>query len=84
VKWKPREEVLARLAPHVTGELDALGHLPLCDVGQVDAKRVRTGGGPPPPPRGVPVGGRYLVVHGADLVAVAESDARGPKVLRVP
>jgi hypothetical protein len=56
----------------------------LCDVGQVDAKRVRTGGGPPPPPRGVPVGGRYLVVHGADLVAVAESDARGPKVLRVP
>jgi tRNA pseudouridine55 synthase len=84
VKWRPRDEVLARLAPFVKGELDALGHLPLCDVGQVDAKRVRTGGGPPPPPRGVPVGGRYLVVHGADLVAVAESNARGPKVLRVP
>ncbi len=83
VPWRPREEVLARLAPYVKGELDALGHLPLCDVGQVDARRVRTGGGPPPPPRGVPIGGRYLVVHGADLVAVAESHTRGPKVLRV-
>jgi tRNA pseudouridine55 synthase len=83
VPWRPREEVLSLLARYVKSELDALGHLPLCDVGQVDAKRVRTGGGPPPPPRGVPVGGRYLVVQGADLVAVAESHTRGPKVLRV-
>jgi hypothetical protein len=37
----------------------------------------------PVPPRGVLLGGRYLVVAGADLVAVAESTARGPKVLRV-
>ncbi|MEQ1566014.1 MAG: tRNA pseudouridine(55) synthase TruB [Myxococcota bacterium] len=83
VPWRPREEVLAALAPKVRSELQCLSHLPLVDVGAVDAKRVRAGGGVPVPPRGVAVGGRYLVVAGADVVAVAESSARGPKALRV-
>jgi tRNA pseudouridine(55) synthase len=83
VPWRPRDEVLAALAPLVKSELQCLTHLPLADVGDVDAKRIRNGVGGPVPPRGVVLGGRYLVVHGSELVAIAESTARGPKMLRV-
>lgn len=83
VKWKPKDEVYKLLEPFVRSELRCLTHLPLADVGNLEARRVRTGGGIPAPPRGVAIGGRYLVVSGSDLVAVAESTARGPKVLRV-
>lgn len=83
VKWRPRDAVLASLAPHIRTELASLSHLPITDVGPGDAHRVRGGAGVPVPPRGVGIGGRYLVVHGSELVAVAESTARGPKVLRV-
>lgn len=83
VQWKPRDKVAELLQPYLRGELRCLTHLPLADVGTQDAKRVRTGGGVPAPPRGVGIGGKYLVVTGSDLVAVAESTARGPKVLRV-
>lgn len=83
VRWKTREQVAELLAPFVRGELRCLTHLPLADVGDTEARRVRTGSGIPAPPRGVGIGGKYLVVSGSDLVAVAESTARGPKVLRV-
>lgn len=83
VRWRPRDDVVAALAPYVRSELGALSHLPLADVGPVDAKRIRSGAALPVPPRGVTVGGRYLVACGADLVAVAESTPRGPKALRV-
>jgi tRNA pseudouridine55 synthase len=83
VPWKSKEEVLRLLQPSLRTEMQCLSHLQLADVGAADARRVRTGGAIPVPPRGVPLGGRYLVVAGADLVAVAESTARGPKVLRV-
>jgi tRNA pseudouridine55 synthase len=83
VKWKPRDAVYELLRPYVRTELHCLTHLPLADVGPPEAGRVRTGGGIPVPPRGVSIGGRYLVVSGSDLVAVAENTARGPKVLRV-
>lgn len=83
VKWNPRDAVMAALAPHVRSELGSLSHLPLVDVNPADAQRVRSGLGVPVPPRGVAMGGRYLVVHGSDLVAVAENTPRGPSVLRV-
>ncbi|MEQ1504713.1 MAG: tRNA pseudouridine(55) synthase TruB [Myxococcota bacterium] len=83
IKWRPRDEVLAALTPSIRSELRSLTHLPLADVGPADANRVRTGTTIPAPPRGVALGGRFLVVQGSDLVAVAESTARGPKVLRV-
>jgi tRNA pseudouridine55 synthase len=83
VRWRKKEEVAAALAPFVRSELQCLTHLPLADVGPVDARRVRSGSAPPVPPRGVVQGGRYLVVTGSDLVAVAESTSRGPVVLRV-
>jgi hypothetical protein len=34
-------------------------------------------------PAAVPPQGRYLVMCGADVVAIAERDARGPKVVKV-
>lgn len=83
VQWRKKDEVAASLAPFVRTELQCLSHLPLADVGPVDARRIRSGGGPPVPPRGVTAGGRYLVVQGSELVAVAESSSRGPVVLRV-
>lgn len=83
VQWRPRDQVVRDLGPHIKGELQCLAHLPLADVGASDAQRVRSGVGGPVPPKGVVLGGRYLVVHGSVVVAVAESTARGPKVLRV-
>lgn len=83
VPWRKKEEVAAALAPFVRSELQCLAHLPLADVGPADARRVRTGSTVPVPPRGVPVGGKYLVVHGSDLIAIAESTSRGPVALRV-
>lgn len=83
VKWRKKEEVAASLAPFVRGEMQCLSHMPMADVGPADARRIRSGGGPPVPPRGVAVGGRYLVVQGSELVAIAESSPRGPQVLRV-
>ncbi|MCB9662510.1 MAG: tRNA pseudouridine(55) synthase TruB [Alphaproteobacteria bacterium] len=81
--WRPRDEVIAALAPRLVRPLDALGHLPLIDVDEAGVRRVRNGHAPGELPPGVEVGGRYLLVHGADLIAVAEQTARGPKVLRV-
>lgn len=82
VPWRPRDDVRAALTPWLRRPLEVLSQLPLADVSDVAARRVRNGGPPPPPPPGTPAGGRYAVVHGADLVAVAENAARGPRVLR--
>ncbi len=83
VRWRPREDVAAGLAPWVRGELACLSHLPMADVGPADARRIKQGGGFPVPPRGVAMGGRYLVVAGAELLGVAESTARGPSGVRL-
>lgn len=83
VPWRPREDVMAGLQPWIRTAVHCMPHLPMADVGPVDARRIRAGGPPPVAPTGVPPQGRYLVMSGADVVAVAERDARGPKVLKV-
>ncbi|MCB9685198.1 MAG: tRNA pseudouridine(55) synthase TruB [Alphaproteobacteria bacterium] len=83
VKWRPREEVAAGLAPRVRSELRCLSHIPMAEISAVDAKRVRQGGSLPVPPRGVGFGGRYLVVAADELIAVAENTPQGPRGLRV-
>ena len=83
VPWRPRDDVVADLEPRVRSDLQSLSHLPLADVAAPDATRIRSGGSPPPPPAGLVVGGRYVVVCGNELVAIAENDPRGPKLLRV-
>lgn len=83
VPWRPRDQVVAALRPWLVRPFDALAHLPLADVRPTDARRIRNGATPPPAPAGVSYGERYLVVDGADLVAVAESTPRGPATLRV-
>ena len=83
VPWRPRAEVAAAIAPWIRSDLRSLSHLPLADVREPDVQRVRNGGSPPPPPSGVTIGGRYLVVCGDELVAIAQNDPRGPKLLRV-
>jgi len=82
VPWRGRDEVRAELAARVVRPLRALSHLPLCDVRPAEAQRVARGAGPPPAPEGLSVGSRYLVVCGAEVIAVAERTARGPEVVR--
>jgi len=82
VKWKPRDEVRDLLKPWMRTPVRCLSHLPLLDVGPVDAKRIKNGAVPPPPPTGVSMGGRFLLVAGQDVVAIAEKTPRGPKTLK--
>ncbi|MFK7931766.1 MAG: tRNA pseudouridine(55) synthase TruB [Myxococcota bacterium] len=83
VQWRPRDDVRSDLAKRLCSPIRALAHLPIVDVPAADAERMRKGGSPPAAPTALSVGGRYLVVCGADVVAVAEADPRGPKALRV-
>ncbi|HHO54346.1 MAG TPA: tRNA pseudouridine(55) synthase TruB [Deltaproteobacteria bacterium] len=83
IQWRPRDEVRADIAPWLWSDLRSLSHLPLADLAAVDVQRVRNGGPPPPPPRGVAMGGRYLVVCGDELVAIAEHSTQGARLLRV-
>jgi len=83
VQWRPRDDVRAELAKRLCSPIRALAHLPIVEVPAADAERIRKGGSPPTPPTAMPIGGRYLVVCGADVIAVAEADPRGPKALRV-
>lgn len=81
--WRPKDVVNEAVRPLMRSELGSLAHLPLADVREPDVARIRSGGVPPAAPRGVAPGGRYLVVFGDQLLAVAENDLRGPKLLRV-
>jgi len=83
VPWRSRDDVRAALADRVRSPLDALSHLPLADVNGTEAGRIRKGGPLPPAPVGTPAGGRFLVVCGADVVAIAENSARGPRAVKV-
>lgn len=82
VPWKRRDEVREAIGRFVRGPLEVLAHLPLAEVRASDVQRIRSGQMPPAPPS-VRVGERYLVVTGADLLAIAELDARGPKLVKV-
>jgi len=82
VKWKPRDDVREVLRPWLRTPIRCLSHLPLMDIGPVDARRIKNGALPPTPPSGVSMGGRFLLVAGQDVVAVAEKTPRGPKTLK--
>lgn len=83
VPWSPRDEVRGALAGRMVAPIQALSHLPLVDVDPQRAKQTRSGGALPAPPSSVPLGGRYLVVCGRDVVAIAESSSLGPKTVKV-
>ena len=77
VQWFPRDQVHASLAEYVLDPIESLGHLPLLPISQGVAEALGRGGPVPPPPVGLRAGGRYLVVLGDSLVAVAESRGGG-------
>lgn len=83
VPWRARDEVRAALGALARTPVQALSHLALCEVGPQEAARVKRGGPLPAPPVGTAVGQRYLVVSGADVIAVAEVTPRGPKPVKV-
>ena len=83
VPWRPRAEVLEGLRPWIRRPLDVLRHLPIAEVGVGQAVRVRQGALLPPAPPATPIGGRYLVVCGADLLGIAENAPRGPQLLKL-
>ncbi len=77
VPWLPRDQVHASLREHLFAPVAALHHLPLLPVSAGIAETLMRGGPVPPPPVGVRTGGRYLVVQGESLVALAESQGGG-------
>lgn len=79
VPWRPREEVAAGLAERLRPPRVALDHLPAVQLGVELRPRFRHGGPPPLPPAGAPEGGRYLVLDGEELVAIAELRGGRPK-----
>ena len=83
VPWSPRDEVRAVLGGRTVTPIQALSHLPLVDVDRQRAKQTRSGGALPAPPSSVSMGGRYLVVCGPDVVAIAEASSLGPKTVKV-
>jgi len=83
VKWKPRDEVCGAIFARVVDLAEALNHLPSVQCSDPDAKRLRNGGAAPPPPPGLRPGERYLALHSGVALAVAESEGRLGKPLRV-
>lgn len=83
VSWNPRDEVRAGVAPFLRRPIDVLSHLPIVDLREADAARIRRGGNVPAPPPGMPFGGKYLVVEGDEVLAVAEATPKGVKSVRV-
>lgn len=82
VKWKRRDDVVASLQPWFREPIACLSHLPLVDVDGEQAKKVRSGGLPATVPPNLEPTGRYLVVQGDRVLAIAENGGGGPKVLR--
>jgi len=82
VKWRARDDVREQLRPWLRTPVRCLSHLPLLDVGPADARRIKNGAVPPMAPSGVSMGGRFLLVAGQDVVAIAEKTPRGPKTLK--
>lgn len=80
-RWRSRQDVLEALRPFVRPALACLGHLPLVDVPDSELQRARSGTLPSRLPPGLRPGGRYLVVNGAEIVAVADIGPRGPRVV---
>jgi len=78
--WRPRDDVRADLGSRLTRPIDVLSHLPVSLVPAPLQARFLNGGPPPPPPAGTDSGGRYLVVAGEDVIAVAERGPSGGKV----
>lgn len=83
VKWNARDDVLSALEKYFRPPLKVMTHLPIADVDRDMGRKVKSGGAPPAAPATVEPGGRYLVVDGDRILAVAEAAAEGNKVVRV-
>jgi tRNA U55 pseudouridine synthase TruB len=83
IPWRRRDEVLGWIRDRMIPALSALAHLPTLDLPASEARRIRQGGAPPAPPPGVAEGGRYLLVAGPQVLAVAERGSRGPALIKV-
>lgn len=81
--WNPRPEVSAVLDARLVSPLAALSHLPLVDIDAESARKLRHGQAPARNPSVGTVGERVLLMHGAELVAIAEVAPLGFRLLRV-
>ncbi len=81
VPWRPRVDVHAGLQPLVVPLAEALAHLPSVSV-PPDLRAAVRSGARPPTPAGLAPGGRFAVLSGGELLAVAEFDGRESQVVR--
>lgn len=77
VPWAPRATVQQVLSPRAVSVTDALSHLPLLVISTPVRDVVLRGGKAPPPPIGVRPGAFFLLVHGDEVVGVAEARPGG-------
>ena len=77
IPWLPREQVHAALAPRRIGVLEGLRQLPILAVSRGVADALLRGGAVRAPPIGVKLGEHFLVVHGAEAVALARAEGGG-------
>lgn len=82
VAWAPRPAVREGLAPWIRAPIAALHHMPIVDVDEGWARRVVAGHAPPMQPAGLPTGTAFLVAHGEDILALAETGPQHPKLTK--
>lgn len=82
VKWRHRDQVRDAVSPSMIKPIQALSHLPMVDVNQEEAARIRNGGNLAPP-TSVGAGQRFLVVCGDRLVAIGERKGEAVELYRI-
>ncbi len=81
VRWLPRDEVRARIAPRLVEPELVLGHLPSVEVPRAVAARLDRGGFALPVPEGVEEGGAWVVHADGRAVAVARRHGDGARLV---
>ena len=83
VPWAPREAVWDRLQPWLCSPASVLGHLPAVALSPAQRDLLCQRGAAPSPPAEVEVGGHFVALFEAGLVAVCRREEGGPKLARM-
>ena len=82
VQWRHRDQVRDAVSGSMIRPIQALSHLPMVDVDEAEATRIRNGG-LLAPPTSVGVGQRFLLVFGDRLIAIGERKGEGVELFRI-
>jgi len=83
IPWNPRDEVREAVLRRSLSLEDAFSNYPSVRIDGLTAGKVRSGQRPKHVAQSLEVGTRFILVHGQEMVAIAERKQGGIKVLRV-